>query len=647
VLAVDTSETKDEKRVFRFDDITVDCREFRVRMGIEDVVLTPRAFDVLVYLLTNNGRVVEKQELFDHIWGESFVSDNALTKIIKEIRRALCDPAHQPRYIETVVKRGYRSIAAIEDPDDGSQSDPQVADRSRTRDLTRPRFFETSRVVFSALLIAVLLTAGLLMLSSWRSGVASASSFDSIAVLPLKNETQLPGLEYLSDGLTENIINALSTSSDLRVLPRDTVFHYKNSDQSAELIGQALQTRIVLSGRITKVDETLNVQIELTDVERKSQLWGRHYKFDESRMKDLQSDLARDVVDTLRLRLGELQKQKLVRNIAVEPEAQRAYLNGLFLLHQANQQSENVSIGVAARRPFCQKSITYLEHAIDIEPGYSQAYANLARAYRCLADENASEVHPKAKDAALAAVRTDDGNAAAHSILGTVLWEQDWNWVGAENEFKRALELNPNDSEARERYADILSAEGRSTESLEQIDLLERLFPGAALDNDWAGYIEKDARLYDRAIERFRRIKEVRPENTTVRYGLAEVYSLKGMHDEAIAEMQEMLRITEDRDNTKLFLGGIYARAGKRREAVDTIREYEIQPHPLSVLIASAYAAMGETSKAFYWLDRAYSEHSLDLLKGIKASPVWDVLRGDPRYSVLLTKMGLGAEPSS
>jgi tetratricopeptide (TPR) repeat protein len=324
------------------------------------------------------------------------------------------------------------------------------------------------------------------------------------------------------------------------------------------------------------------------------------------------------------------------------PDAQKAYLNGLYLYHRASIQTQNAQSYFKDRRPFCEQSIEQFQSAIRLEPKYAQAYADLARAYRCLATDQSPENYTKAREAALTSLGIEDAIPTAHTVLAWILWQQDWNWASAEHEFKRSIELDPNGgTEARFGYARILSSQGRRQEAVQEIETAQHLFPAAFIDEALVGYIYKDARQYDRALEKFRSVKQVRPDNTTARFGLAEVLSLEGLHHEAIAEAEELVKLTNKQPVSTMFLGVIYARAGMTVEAKKIIDEYQKQPDPNAILIASAYLSLGDKDHAFAWLEKAYARHSNDLITGIRASPVYDALRDDSRYADLVRRVGL------
>lgn len=649
----------DARRLFRFKDFVLDIDERQLFHNQTVISLAPKNFDVLAFFVRRSGHLIEKDELMQSIWADAFVEEANLARVVHSLRRTLGEGVNGNKFIETVARKGYRFVADVEELDAAKTAEfhavePRIPPSAATGDVPEPaaassksRNSVNARYVF--LIVCILVAATLVSLAVLYLKdpfAASPEQIDSVAVLPFENATQDAELEYLSDGITENVINTLSQIPNLRVSPRSSVFKYKNSTDNSEMIGHALSVGAVVTGKIVRRGDTFVIQTELIDVNRKAQIWGQQYVQSASNIFGSQNEIAKELVSNLRLELNPSQKQKLARSFTESPEAQKAFLNGLYLFNQSTQQSQNVQVAMSARKSYCEKSVEYFQEAINFDSNYSQAYANLARAYRCLAEGQFSEYHEKAREAALTAIRIDESNDMAHRVLAIILRQQDWNWTDAEREYKRAIELNPNESgDARQGLASLLSAQGRHDEAIQQIELVEQRFPETMTDNAWIGFIYKDARKYDIAIDKFRRIKEIRPDNTLARFGLSEVYALQGMNEEAVAEAREIVELMKGGPGARMFLSAILAKVGQRSEALEILAEYEgnyeKQPYPLSILIASTYAKLDNKDRAFFWLEKAYTERSADLIRGIKVSPAWDKLRDDPRYFDLLSRVGL------
>ncbi|HLM02572.1 MAG TPA: winged helix-turn-helix domain-containing protein [Pyrinomonadaceae bacterium] len=299
-----------EKNVnfYRFGDVSVDCENFHLRKAGENIALTPRAFDVLVFLLRNSGRVVEKRELFEKVWKESFVSDNALTKIIREIRRAIGDDAGQPIYIETVPKRGYRFIAPAKNGNEtaqpGNLKDSAAAPVTNekppkivlAKTARRKKLFLTVAAVLGLIVAAV---PGFIVVSEYRAEIlAETAPIDSVAVLPFETEAPDSDLEYFSAELSANLINRLSQQPDLRVLPQSTVAYYTNKpdEDDPHTVGRILRVRAVLKGKILRRGDMLSVQVELINADKKAQFWGRQFNCPVSDAALIQAEISRALV---------------------------------------------------------------------------------------------------------------------------------------------------------------------------------------------------------------------------------------------------------------------------------------------------------------------------------------------------------------
>ncbi len=579
-------------------------REFRLdaakrllwRAGV-GVPLTPKAFDVLLLLVSRHGHIVGKDELLSRVWPDTIVEENNLNVNVSLLRRTLGEKPNDHQFIVTVPGSGYRFVAEVrlvtgenggltknlaggrydllERKDGAADHGPQSRDVRRSfKELVSLRPDWRIKPVFVGVAGLMVLAFAFIAYRQFRPGAVIGAPIDSIAVMPFENATGDSSLDYLSDGITENIINTLSPVPKLRVSPRSFVFKFQNKQGDLPAIGRALNVSALLTGRIAVRAGTMVVQIELIDVERASQIWGQQYTFKLSEVLTAQDQIAKEVLSNLRLKLNGAQETDLTKRLNQNPEAQKAYLTGLYLFNRASGQTQNAQSFISDRKPFCEQSIEQFQLAIKLEPKYAQAYADMARAYRCLANnqglanDEAPQNYTRAREAALASLGIDETIPTPHLVLAWILWQQDWDWVGAEREFKRSLELDPNGSaEARFGCARLLSSQGRREEAMREIETAQQLFPAAFIDNALVGYIYKDARQYDRALEKFSSIKQLRPDNTTARYGLAEVLSLQGRYPEAIAEAEELLKLTGGRAVTKMFLGGIYARAGRVVEA--------------------------------------------------------------------------------
>lgn len=457
---------------------------------------------------------------------------------------------------------------------------------------------------------------------------------DSIAVLPFVNVGADPNTEYLSEGLTENLINNLTKLSKLRVVPRSTVFHYKGKESDPLKVGRELNVRAVLTGKITQRGDNLNIQTELLDVKEEAQLWGEQYNRTISGMLTLQGEISKEVARKLRLRMSGEEEKQVGKHVTENSEAFQLYLKGRFYWNK--RRAEDL-----------KKAVDYFNQAIDKDPSYALAYAGLAQTYVILpqyAGVSPKEFIPKGEAAAKKALEIDETLAEAHAVLGLIQYTYEWDWAGAEREFKRAIELNPNSPTNHQWYNIWLSSQGRLDEAMKEIKRAQELDPLSLIINVNVGDVLRLMRQYDKAIEQYRMTLELDPNFPIAHIWLGSIYEQKGMYDEAITEFQKVRALVGNSPFGLSSLGHTYALVGRRSDALKVIDELqELSKHGYSVAfdIALVYTGLGEKEKAFEWLDRAYEEHSFEL-RGLKVHPEWDNLRSDPRFTALLKKIGLG-----
>lgn len=649
-----------DQTFYRFDDVTVDCKDFRVLKGVQKIDLTPRAFDVLLFLLKNCGRVVEKQEIFDQVWKRTFVGDNALTKIIKEIRRALDDDASNPRYIETVPKRGYRFIADLSEPltpllpegawpeaevvgaagGSNKSQEPTVESHEPEKENQQPKAKDPSRkmpLVLLAGIIAVVLGATAFFYYFTSGDVSnqqtSSSPIDSIAVLPFENVSQDPITEYLSDGITESLINRLSLLSNLKVMSRSSIVQYKGKKQEAKKVGSKLNVRAVLSGSVKQVGDQIVITVRLDDTQSDRHIWGEQYIRKFSDILNLQREITLEVSNNLRTRLTGADEQKLAKSYTTNPESYLLYLKGRFYWNKRTGEA-------------IKKSIEYFNQAIEKDPNFALAYVGLADSYVVPANPlPPGEKMPKAKAAAMRALELDDTMAEAHTALARTLTIYDWDWIGAEKEFKRAIVLNPRYAVAHEWYGTYFEMLGRYDESIAERKRAQELDPLSLIINFELGTAFYYGRDYDRAIEQFQKTLELDPNFPPVYPFLAAAYEQKGLYDQAVAGFQKGItqRGGTEWSFSKSGLGHIYAVTGKNREArtvLDELKQLSQKEYVPADGIALIYAGLGDKEAAFAWLEKAYEEHAFKMAF-LKVEPRWDNLRADPRYADLLRRIGL------
>jgi eukaryotic-like serine/threonine-protein kinase len=452
----------------------------------------------------------------------------------------------------------------------------------------------------------------------------------SLAVLPFVNLSGDPELEYLSDGITDTLINSLSQLRKLRVVPRSLTFRYKGREVDPQRVGGELNARAVLTGRVMQRGDALLIGTELMDVAKLSQLWGAQYNRKMADIFALQEEIAREITDKLRLQLTGDEKKRLVKRATRNKEAYQLYLKGRYWLDKRIPEA-------------LSKAIEYFQQAIDKDPQYALAYSGLADCYTWLptfAFVPPKEAYPKAKEAALKALEIDDTLAEAHTSLAAVKGHQDWDWSGGERESQRAIALDPDCARAHLWYGWTLVMTGRFEEGIPEVKRALELDP-LSLNINWLlGVVCYLARQYDQAIEQYRKTLELDPNFSLAHSFLGVAYVHKSQYKEGIVELEKAVAISPM--NVSLTcLGYGYAAAGRTAEAQKVLKqlnEFSKVKYVPAFHRAAIYAGLAEKDKAFEWLENAYEEH---FIIGIKVHPVFDPLRSDPRFANLLRRMNL------
>jgi serine/threonine-protein kinase len=454
----------------------------------------------------------------------------------------------------------------------------------------------------------------------------------SLAVLPMINASDDAGTEYLSDGITETLINSLSQLPKLRVMARSTVFRYKNKNLSPQEIGAALKVEAVLAGRSTLRDGRLIISVELVDMHDGSRLWGQQYNRKLSDIFAIQEEISREITDSLRLKLTGEEKKRLAKRFTENTEAYQHYLKGRYFWNRRTEEG-------------LLKGIEHFKQAIEADTLYAMAYSGLADCYNMMCWWNITPVkegYPKARAAAERALDLDDALAEAHASMGGVM-ETAWNWKTAEREYKRAIELNPNYASARQWYAEYLAHIGNFDDALAEMRIAESLDPLSNIINTEVGWIMHMAGDYDRAIEQYRAAIELDPEFAAAHWRLGEAYLRKHLFDEAILEIERAMELSGNSLQMLARLGYGYALAGRKYESLGVLSQLNeaskqryVSPYDVAVI----YAGLGEKDLTFTWLERAYEDRTT-WLAFLKVEPAFDSLRQDARFRDLLGRVGL------
>jgi serine/threonine protein kinase/tetratricopeptide (TPR) repeat protein len=487
------------------------------------------------------------------------------------------------------------------------------------------------KIVISAVVLAFVIA--LIAVGEFYFG-NTRGRINSVAVLPFVNSSGDPNREYLSDGITESLINSLSQLPNLKIKSWDSVFRYKGRETDAKLVGRQLGVRAIFKGRLTQRGDTLAISAELIDVQNDTHIWGQQYNRKLTDILALQDEIVKEITATLRLRLTGEAEKRLAKRYTANPEAYQDYLKGRYWWNKRTKEGLN-------------KAIEYLQQAVAKDPTYALAYDGLADCYSLLAYYgfvDSKEGYPRAREAALKALEIDDSLAEAHTSLVFVKTFYDWDWSGAERESKRAIELNPRYATAHQWYGDALIQMGRLQEAIAEEKRAVELDPFSLVINRDLGDALYLARQYDQAIEQYRRTLELDPNFITVHGGLGAAYLHKSLYKEGIAEVEKELAISPHSAYPLAGLGYAYAVTGRRAEAqklLDQLNQLSKQEYVPAVFRAQIYAGLGEKDQAFEWLEKSYDDRSIASLAEIKVDPQFDPLRSDPRFQDLLRRMNL------
>jgi pentatricopeptide repeat protein len=498
-----------------------------------------------------------------------------------------------------------------------------------------PRLSRRSLIIGGAIaLFVVVIAAFLLTRRSPLPPATAAPQVISLAVLPFVNTTSDPATQYLADGISETLINGLSQLPQMRVIARTTSFRFRGSAVNPQSIGKELDVGALLTGKITQLGKTVVVQADLIDTRNGTELWGDHYSRSTSDVLAIQDDIAAEIARSLRARFS---REQISRGQTKDAEAYQLYLKGRF------EVSKRTAEGI-------RRAIDLFEQAIRRDPNYPLAYASLAVTYLSLeiwAGVKPGDAYPKAKTAALKALQLDDGLAEAHSALGVVFHQFDFNWNAAEQEYRRAITLSPSYAPSHFNLSLLLISTGRGDESLREVRTAIQLDPLNFLIVGGEGFLLRMLRRPDEAIPSLKKALELE-DHFYIRQTLGECYDLKGDYADAIANLEIAVEKSHRAARTLGPLVHAYARAGRRAEAlklIDEMKRGAAQNPVVAYHMALGFAGLGDANQTIAWLERAYDARSRWLIYA-NVEPRFDVVAHDPRFVDLLRRLDLRQYPA-
>jgi TolB-like protein/DNA-binding winged helix-turn-helix (wHTH) protein/tetratricopeptide (TPR) repeat protein len=633
-------------QVFHFGDFTLDQSRYRLRRGERILRLERRPMELLFLLVEKRGELVTREEVADRLWGTTvFVDiDQSINTAIRKIRIALHDDPNKPRFIETVIGKGYRFTAAATCNGDfrvvvpPEQASPLPSPQGAPSPAVSPADERAGHPKTRRLLIAVFLL--MLVAAGWwlsRSHVPRSTAqprIQSLAVLPLKNLSGNPAQEYLADGMTEALIGRLSAIHDLRVISRTSVMRFKDTRLSLPEIAKILQVDAFVEGSVMLQDNRIRVIAQLIRGATDDHFWSETYDRNLQDVLALQSDVAQAIARRVEVTITGREHERIVATHHVLPEVYESFLKGRFILHS----KANTRAGV-------EESIQYFQATIEKDLTFAQGYVGLAAARSQLGlvrNGGGLENRQQIVEAARRALELDRNLSEAHVLLADTAQKQ-WNWAEAEAEYRKALDVNPSDADAYSGLGSLLMCEGRMDEA---VNWAER---GRELDRlgssgDALAWILFNARRYDDAIRELRSILAVRPDDVQPLWTLGFALILKGQARDAIPPLEKAAALSARSSGVIDLLSAAYARAGRHDDALRIVAELKRRRQEGYVQATSfviAYVGLGDREQAFASLEEAYKEKS-NILQFVKVHPFLDPLRSDPRFADLLHRVGLG-----
>jgi TolB-like protein/DNA-binding winged helix-turn-helix (wHTH) protein/tetratricopeptide (TPR) repeat protein len=648
-------------RIIRFATFAVDLQTRELRKGGLKLKLHGQPFEVLAMLLEKPGEVVGREQLRERLWPtDTFVDfDHGVNTAINRLREALGDSADNPRFIETLPRRGYRFIASVEPgasvaqvavPVSAAVPETPIAAGTQARGASH-KWKHFAWILAATVLVGLLVAANVGDFRHRLFGGPPRTPVQSIAVLPLVNLSNDVNQDYFADGMTEALTTDLGKISALRVISRTSVMQYKGTKKTLPEIARELQVDALVEGTVLRSGNQMRITANLVQASPERHLWAESYDSEVMDILAVQTQVAQSVAREIQVKLTPAEQKLLSNARPVNPAAHDDYLKGRYLCDQDTREG-------------LDKGVPYFQRAIQEAPDDPLGYAGLADCYSLLAyggdlfanDPKGNSFLLKARDAALKALQLDPNGAEAHTSLGKVRMILEWDWAGAEAEFKQAIELNPSYAAAHMWYAHYLVAVGRYDEAVLEAKRSLELDPFSQFTRDYAEWACYLARRYDLAIHLSRKSVELTPQSPWAHFDLAQAYEGKGQSDEAIQEYlmaeasfgMSQERLAELRKAYQKFGAKGYWR--KSLELCEQeIRQSRKSASPSGfgfceymthIEAAAIQVRLGHHDAAFPYLEQAYTNHDAYIVY-LNANQVWDPIRSDPRFLDLTRRIGL------
>jgi TolB-like protein/DNA-binding winged helix-turn-helix (wHTH) protein/Flp pilus assembly protein TadD len=611
----------------------IDLSRYELKVDGQRVKLERQPMELLIFFVERKGQLVTRETIVDKLWGKDvFVDvDRSINGAVRKIRGALGDDPDTPKFLETVVGKGYRLIGEIQ----LIPSQKALEKSSGILATVAPESGRRARTLMLVSAVLIVLTAAVTWGSfHWRHrAVTRSAQIHSIVILPLANLSGDPAQEYFADGMTDELITEIAQVSSLRVISRTSAMHYKATAKTAPEIGRELNVDSVLEGSVARSGSHVRVTAQLIEARADTHLWASSYEGESKDVLEMQDTVARDVVKQIRLRLTTTEEGRLNRPRPLNPEAHEAYLKGLYHWNKRD-------------RADLEKAVEYFNQATAIDPNYALAYAGIAQAYiplTYLGYVRGNDVRGKVATALNKAIELDDSLAEAHTALGSAKHFYEYDWSGAEREFKRATVLNPNYATAYQWYAQMLGAEGRGEDAMEEHKRASVLDPLSLIIASGTGHRLYRLRRYDEAAISLRDAVEMDSNFPSAHWNLGLVYAQQKDFPSAVKELQKADTLFRGNALVLGALGYTFAASGdtiRARAVLLRLQEQARQHYVDPEAFALVYTGLGNKDEAFEWLTRAIDDRQ-GWVTFIKAEPMLDNLRSDPRFEELLRRMAL------
>ncbi len=630
--------------IIRFGDFLVDLHSGELRKHGIRTKLQVQPFQVLHILLEHTGELVTREELQKRIWpADTFVDfDQGLNNAVKKLREALADDAEKPRFIETLSKRGYRFIGNVQNGDSTAAAQEVIAPSTHTIAST-PRAHRKAFIRGLALVGSVISTLLLVLGLNTRGmrdrllGKSITPRIQSLAVLPLENLSADPAQEYFSDGMTDALITDLAQIGTVKVISRTSIMRYKKTDKSLPEIARELNVDGIVEGTVQRSGDRVRITAQLIHGASDKHIWANSYERDTRDVFALERDVTEDIARQIQARLTSEKQAQLAHPRTTNPNALDAYLQGNYhlgrFLRGAGDEEK-------------KKAAEYFQQAIDADAHFAAAYDRLAQSHWGVMWPSREDAEIIAS-AAQRAADLDPNFSDARVTLGQIKADRDWDFRGAEEEFRRALVLSPNNANAHGQLCNLLMNMNRRDEGLTECQVAQELDP---TEGDYLREALYASGQYDRAIELTQILLRSDPENGYLHQGLWRYYAMKGMYNEAAQEGEKTFASIGDREAAARIHRAFVAsgsRAAMRQVAAEAEHMILTKKAYAPVNISETYAILGDKNRAFYWLEDAYKHRdtawlALDIpLDCLYAEPALDSLRSDTRYRDLARRIGL------